>query len=324
MRFYYFLVALFLFSVLLTGCSVSNVFDSSPVQSKYPHISLPTDEGGNVITDGMVDTRLSSLDDYPLRIIGNPSEEVVFLYSVPGGDRLVAVKPGGEYWTYALWNTDKCIKDPRKMSSGNYSFLVPGSGVYEVNSLGDVVGFVRLENEAILQVEILKGDKLFVVTETRIYEYDLEDGIETWGWSPGAGRVVDAVRLNDSEFLICINGPDVIVRINRDKSVLWTYGTFLLKGPFTADRSGKLFTYICDDYGRVLQVMDNHNISWSYGNLGVGGRNYCRILREGTVLITDNINGRILEVDKGSNDVRFEIRELVTVHALFYARGRDE
>jgi len=303
------------------GCAGSNILGTTPVDSRVIRLSLPTDEEGIVLIDQYEKGRPVTLDAQPLRIIGTPSEDVVFLYSPGGLTKLVVVDTKGELWGFELWNTDKRMLDPRRLPSGNYTFVAPGSGVYEINSSGDILGFADVPDPTVFQAQVIKSDLLFLVSPTRVYEYHLGDACEVWGWSPPDGSIVDVKRIEPDRFLVALQDPDMVVETNREGSILWTYGVMVLKDTYSVDRRGERFTYVSDGYGRVLEVFSNHNITWSFGSLGTDYPSTCRLLRNAHLLVTDRDNGRILEIKRSDNSIRFEVREISTMRALASARG---
>ncbi len=273
---------------------------------------------------------------YQFEVEGFLKGYVVFGISSPSNLVAVKVDGSGRViWAYRF-NSRGLLTDVRQLSSGNFLIQVSRNGVYEISPEGDLVWYhldgtgshhaQRLENgnTVICQTE---RSRCYEITlgKSIVWEWDARREIEQLGLSTYVGysdiqskdpmsssyadyrelmygrrdwtHINTAFRTLQGTTLLSLRNLDLIVEVDKDNNVLWTFGALVLKHPHTATRLLNGNTLIFDNgNGRVVEVSPSHEIVWEYGGLYSPIMGGVQRLPSGDTLITESNTGVLLVV----------------------------
>ncbi|MHA1506640.1 MAG: aryl-sulfate sulfotransferase [Candidatus Asgardarchaeia archaeon] len=161
------------------------------------------------------------------------------------------------------------------------------------------------------------GNTLIVDTgNDRVIEVD-RDGNIVWCWDasdyfPDPGiedwtHVNDADRLPNGNTLISLRNFDMIIEVDRDGNIVWSYGVTgnysILRHQHNPDPLPDGRIIISDsENNRIVEIDKNGTVLWEYRGELLWPRD-ADVLPNDHVLITDSANGRVIEIDREGNIV---------------------
>lgn len=242
--------------------------------------------------------------------------------------KIIDVGPEGLHWCYELEDWVH-VNDARRLDNGNYLFLASNGG-YEVTPEGEEVAFIRIPGATHHLDKLPNGNYLVVsAIENRVYEVTGDEEI-VWSWdaywdlknSPvreeyfpcleddiytptperGLGDWIHmnyAQRLENGNTIVSLWRLDLVVEVTPSKDVVRTFGALFLKHQHTPVYLPESDSLLIFDNGhdRVVEVdWKTQKVIWEYTDLHSVINGSCQRLDNGSTLICDSCQGRIIEV----------------------------
>lgn len=130
---------------------------------------------------------------------------------------------------------------------------------------------------------------------------------------------VNGVQKLEDGWLICLRNLDLIIKVNENSEVVWSFGSLILKHPHCARivDGGNLLVYD-NGNGRVAEYKLDGTLVWQYTGLDCPALGWCQKLWNGNYLFPDTMGKRILEVTPGGEIVK----EIHTADILYQAKAQ--
>lgn len=245
---------------------------------------------------------------------------------------------GAVVWAYRFDSKEGLLTDTRQLPDGNFLVQYSRNGVYEISPEGEVVWYYldgqnshhaqRLDNgnTIICQTERSRAYEISGVLKKVVWEWDaryeiLDYGLNTFIGYPDIRKqdpvssayatyremaherkdwchINTAFRTEEGTTLLCLRNLDLILEVDSDNNVVWSFGPLVLKHPHTCTRLENGNTLIFDNgNGRVIEVTPDHKIVWEYSGLYSPIMGGCQRLPNGNTLICESNKGNILVVN---------------------------
>ena len=130
-------------------------------------------------------------------------------------------------------------------------------------------------------------------------------------------HINSAQKLEDG-YLLTLRNLDLVVKLNSDNEVVWSFGPLILKHPHWARllENGNLVV-LDNGNGRAVEFTPSGEVVFEYSGLNSPALGLCQKLWNGNYLITDTMGHRILEVTPEGKTVK----EIHTTDLLFRAKA---
>ncbi|MEX0763015.1 MAG: aryl-sulfate sulfotransferase [Dehalococcoidia bacterium] len=219
--------------------------------------------------------------------------------------RLYMISPDGEVTrTWEVANRHGTILgDRRVLANGNIMFIIWDDGVYEMTPDGEIV-WSYLDDEITHHAEILpNGNVLLVGSECNcVREVDYETQEELWYWD---ARQSLPDYSSDEEFLG-----------HEGFGIRSIYSHTYVEGqPWAHVNHAQVLPndnvlVSLRNFDLVMEIERDGNVVWSFGPGIVKHQHTPRDLGDGTMLVYDNGNHRVILVDRGTQEILWEYDDL--------------
>ena len=133
------------------------------------------------------------------------------------------------------------------------------------------------------------------------YEQQVVGSNDRWEWTH-----VNSVQKIGDEFLINLRNLDLIIRVNRDGDIVWSFGALLTRHghhPVLLD-NGNLIFYD-NGNGRVVEFdVRTQKVVWQFGGLNSPVMGWIQKLSNGNYLFPDSCEGRVIEANSDGEIVK--------------------